>query len=825
MPFPDLMHAVRLLRKSPVFAIAAILTIALGIGASTAIFSVTNAVLLRRLPYRDPDRLVFATVDLKQRNVRDFPVSNPDFFDLRSAATDTFEDVAAVSTSGPTVMARDDGGREQIRYAAVTTNMLRLLGARIVLGRDFTDADGQPPPPAAPGETAPQRPATVVILSYEFFQRRYGGNPAVIGHPMLGAKGGPTIAGVLAPHFELLFPPGMQVERVPDMWVAARLPYNEAERLVVGLRLVGRLKPGIGVERAQARVDSVAEELRRKSSIWQTAGYRLRLEQMHRYLVAEVRPAILAMMGAAVFLLLIACANVANLLLVRSSLRGRELAVRSALGASRWRLARGVLGEAVVLAAAGSLVGAVLAWAGIHQLLAIAPANLPRVQAIAIDPAVLAFAALAGLAAATIFGMLPAIRVSRPDIADVLRSSGRNTGLGSGSRLRNWAVVAEVALSFVLLIGSGLMFRSFLALQRIDRGFDSQGLLTLKTLAAPYAKTPAERAAYMRQMRATLASIPGVQGVTAASTVPLSGGSFGPVRWGTAEALTDASKFQAADEQCVLPGYFELLHIPLIAGRTFTEEDNTPDRMGVVIDQFLAAKAFPHESAVGKRFLFKRRKPEPEWMEVLGVVAHQREASLAEPGREQIFVTDGFREHGNATEWILRTQGDPARYAAAVRAEIGRFNRGIVLTDLEPMQFWVDRAEAVTRFSLLLIGAFASIAALLAGVGLYGVLATVVRQRTAEIGVRMALGAAPSTIFQLMVGQGLRLSAGGILAGLAAAFGLTRVLNSMLIGVKATDPATFAAVAVLFLVIATLASWLPARRAANLAPTSALRDE
>jgi putative ABC transport system permease protein len=328
----------------------------------------------------------------------------------------------------------------------------------------------------------------------------------------------------------------------------------------------------------------------------------------------------------------------------------------------------------------------------------------------------------------------------------------------------------------------------------------------------------------MRQMQDYLASIPGIQGATAASTVPLSGGYFGPVRWGTAEALTDATKFQAADEQTVLPGYFELLRIPVIAGRAFTEADNSPERDGVIIDQFLAAKAFPHESAVGKRFLFKRRKPEPEWVQVIGVVAHQRETSLAQPGREQIFLTDGFWGHRNASQWVIRTQGDPAKYASAVRAGMARFNHSIVVAELLPMQVFVDRAQAGTRFSLLLIGVFAAIAALLAGVGLYGVLAAVVRQRTAEIGVRMALGAAPAAIFQLVVGHGLRLSAAGISVGLVAAFGLTRALNSMLVGVKATDPMTFAVMAPVFLIIAAFASWLPARRAASLDPATALRE-
>jgi putative ABC transport system permease protein len=390
--------------------------------------------------------------------------------------------------------------------------------------------------------------------------------------------------------------------------------------------------------------------------------------------------------------------------------------------------------------------------------------------------------------------------------------------------LRNAVVVAEVALSFVLLIGSGLMFRSFLALQRIDPGFDSHGVLTFLLVGGRPGATPPQRAAFMRERVDRLRALPGVLGVTASFPLPLAGG-FSPIRWGTEQALTDASKFQAADFQFVLPGYFETLRTPLLAGRTFNDADNAPERNLVVIDQLLAAKAFPGGSAVGKRILIRTRTPEAEWVEVIGVAGHQRNTSLADPGREQVYLTDGFQGHGVTRRWAVRTAGDPAKYAAAIRAEMAKVDSSLVITEMQPMDALVERAQAGTRFSFLLIGVFSCIAALLAGVGLYGVLSTVVRQRTAEIGVRMALGAAPSSIFGLVVGHGLGLSAAGIATGLLAALALTRVMTSMLVGVQATDPATFAVMTLLFFALSAVASWLPAHRAAALDPTVALREE
>jgi putative ABC transport system permease protein len=830
MPLRDLAFAGRTLRKSPIFALTAALTIALGIGASTAIFSVTNAVLLRPLPYHDPDRLVIASSDMRNRNVRDFPFSNEDFIDLRDGSKDAFQDMAGVFTFR-NVLLKEDGTPEQVRSAVVTTNFFRLLRAKIVLGRDFSNADGlpqpnPPPPGAAPAAAAPRLP-TIAIISYEYFQRRYGSNPAILGNAML--TNGPQslqVVGVLAPHFQLYFPAAANEESAPEVWIANRLGYDNANRNGVSIRAIGRLEDGVSLQRAQAAADNVAAAARKNFLIERTAGYAIRIEPIRQHLVSEVRPAILALMGAVIFLLLIACANVANLLLVRASLRERELAVRAAIGASWWHLARQMLAEAFLLAALGAIGGLALAWFGVHELLVIAPENLPRLDTIRIDSVVLAFTALAAVVAAAIFGLASAWRAARPNVMDVLRGTSRSEGLASGGPLRKLVVIAEVALSFVLLIGSGLMFRSFLELQRIDPGFDPHGLLTFQVLGLGIrsGKTPEERTAFLHQIHERLRAITGVQSVAASVPFPLAGG-FSPIRWGTEEALSDAGKFQAVDFQIVLPGYFESMRTPLIAGRTFTDADNVPGRNLVLIDQQLADKAFPHQSAVGKRILIRIKTPEPEWVEIIGVVAHQRDESLAERGREQVYFTDAFVGSGAARQWAIRTAGDPAKYSSDVREAIKAVDSHLLVTEIQSMDTLFQRAQAGTRFSLLLIGVFAVIAALLAGVGLYGVLATVVRQRTSEIGVRMTLGAGPGQIFKLIVGQGLRLTAIGVVAGLIVAFALTRGMTTMLVGVKATDPATFAMVAVVFFLIAAMACWLPARRAANLDPTTALRDE
>ena len=827
----DFSYAFRTLRKSPIFTITVVITIALAIGASTAIFSVTNGVLLRRLPYKDPERLVLARGDLQKRNVKDFPLSNADYLDLRNGAKNNFEDFAAFNT-GRFTLPGVDGTPERVRVAGVSTNFFRMMGGSIIAGRDFQDSDGTPqaPPPAAQNNNAPPANASpplpnIVILSNDYFQQRFGGDQSVIGKtlPVSAAFGPPpVIVGVLAPGFELLLPPQANVEQFPSVWIAARIPYDVENRNNVQWRVIGRMKPGVTIAQAQAEAETIAQKIRDENAISKTAGQFFQIVPMKQHLVDEVRPTILALMGSVIFLLLIASANVANLMLVRASTRQRELAVRAALGAGWWQLVRQTLAEALVIAALGTVIGVGLAYLGIRQLLAIAPENLPRLNAIGLDLQVLGFSILAGLLSAVFFGMIPALRTAKPNLMDTLRTVGRTGALGAAG-LRNAVVVVEVALAFILLIGSGLMFRTFMNIQRVNLGFEPRGLLTFQLLGNT-GQTPQERDNFKRQLREQLDALPGVNSVTASFPLPLAGG-FSPVRWGKEDALQDPTKFQAADLQIVLPGYFEAMGARLLAGRTFTEEDNTPDRNRLIIDQALAAKAFPNESAVGKKILFRVRTPEAQWGEIIGVVAHQRNTSLVEAGREQLYITDGYIDHQAASWWVLRTDGDPNSVAGAVRDVVKRSGKDTLINQLQPMDSLVTKAQAQTRFSLQLIGIFSTIAALLAGVGLYGVLATLVRQRTAEIGVRMALGAAPSRIFRLMVGKGLYLSVIGIAIGLIGAFALTRLLASMLVDVKPTDPVTFVSVAVLFLLIAIMASWLPALRAAGLDPTTALRNE
>jgi putative ABC transport system permease protein len=815
----DLSYAGRTLRKSPAFAVTAVVTIALGIGASTAIFSVTNAVLLRPLPYRDPDRLtiVFRSNPAGSLGSHNFLYSNADFFDLRDGTKSIFEDIGGVA-SFRAFVPREGGGMEQIGKALVTSNFFRLMGARIVFGRDFTDSDAVPQPEDAEVLIPP---GSAAILSYEYWQRRYGGSPSVLGQQMPAAEGvtsGPRIVGVLERGFRLYFPSGA-MGGAPDFWVANNVGYDNAHRNLMLVGAIAKLKSDVTLRQAQDRIASLTSALRKNSFDPHAV---IRLQAMQRYLVEDVRSAILALMGAVIFLLLIACANVANLLLVRSSLRERELAVRAALGGSRWRLIRQLLSEALLLSGLGTLLGVGIAWLGVRELAGIAPANLPRIESTAIDWNVLAFAAAAGLVAAVVFGVIPALRAARPNVIDILRGGGRPTGAAYGRLLQHGVVIAEVALSFVLLVGSGLMFRSFLALQRIDPGYDPHGILTFYATRDWPLQRQQGRHALLLEIQARLKAQPGVESVSAGLSVPLASGAR-PRNTSPPQPRPGPPSAEGADFQQVLPGYFETLHTPVLEGRTFTVQDDEPGRNLVVIDQLLAARAFPNESAVGKRIRISF--PNTPWAEVIGVVKHQRLFSLADAGRETIYFSEGFAGIGVSRYWAIRTAGDPARYAAAVRAELAKVDRQLVLSKVQTMASLVDRDQAGTRFSLLLIGLFAAVAMLLASVGLYGVVASVVRQRTAEIGVRMALGAAPAGIFQLVVGQGLRLSVVGVALGLVAALGLTRAMTSMLVGVRPIDPLTFSGMAVLFLFISALASWLPARRAAGLDPSAALREE
>ncbi len=792
-------YAFRMMWKAPAFAAAAMATIALGIGVSTAMFSVTDAVLLRPLPYKNQGRLVLTGTML----------SNADFWDLRNGTKAAFEDISAIMVYRA-IVPREDGSAERVSKGQVTTNFFGMMGAKIAFGRDFTDADGKPPARMEPLFPPPE--GAVAILSFEYFTRRYGGNTAILGHEMLSYQHGPKIVGVLAPGFKLLL-----AADSPDIWIANDRGYDAPNRGELMLQVIGAMRDGGTLEQAQAQVDSVV-------SGWRIPRFRVGLKPWHKTLAAEVRPALVALMGSVIFLLLIACANVANLLLVRASMRGRELGIRAALGAGWQRIAGQLLAEALLLVGFGTLMGVGLAWAGVRALLVFAPSNVPRLESVGIDWRVLAFAALAGLLECGILAAILAWRAARPDVMGALRYGGHTGGLATGRVLRDGVVVAEVALSFVLLIGSGLMFRSFLELRRVNPGYDPHGLLTFLLIGdARGFQQPQRRLAFLGEIEDRLRAIPGVESVGASLALPLAGRPLmSGLQWGSEGARENP--VWRADLSVVLPGYFETLRTRLIEGRTFTGNDNAPGRNVAVIDESLAAKAFPNQSAIGKRVFVNL--PNPVWLEVVGVVAHQRQASLADAGREQIYLTDGFFGIGISRHWALRTAGDPTKYGDAVRAEMAKFAPGrLAVTEMQTMDTTVDRAESGTRFQFFLMGVFAAIAALLAAVGLYGVLSSVVRQRMPEIGVRMALGAAPSGIFKMVVGRGLLLSAVGVAGGSIAALVLTRVMSAMLVGVTASDPATFAAMIALFFLIAAVASWAPARRAAGLDPNTTLRME
>ncbi|MDQ3069773.1 MAG: ABC transporter permease [Acidobacteriota bacterium] len=829
----DLGYALRTFRKRPAFAITAIATLGLGIGVTTAIFSVVNAVLLSPLPYDDPSRLVHIAHDLRARNLEDFPFAPADFADVRAQA-DKFEGVAGLVT-GRQVFLTPNGDAELVRTAAVTPNLFRVLGARIAQGRDFTDAEGAPPaqPNQGPqgdgdgqdgGPAAAPPPPPPTIISHEFWQRRFGGDQTIVGQTVRFGEQPFHIIGVLAPAFELLYPPNVTpVERAPDVFNPLTVDFAAGSRINVFLRLIARLKPGVSLQDAQGQVDTIAADLRRQFPIKQTAGMHYRLAPMHEDLVHEVRPSILALMGAVVFVLLIACANVANLLLVRAAARERELAVRAALGSSRGRLIRQMLAESLMLAAGGALLGVALAVAGVRVLSAVGPDNLPRLDSVAIDRTIVLFAAAVAAISSVVFGLVPAIRASRPDVMDLLRRSGRAGNLASGKWLRNGVVIAEVALSFVLLVGSGLMIRSFIALQRQQPGYDSSNMLTF---FVPNLRLPdlAARQAFQRDFQARLVALPGALDATAANPFPLDGRS-GLSRWGRQEAASDPSKFQQATTMTVMPGYFKAMRTRLIEGREFNAADSHPDNRNVIIDRVLARKAFGSASAVGQSLLFRISTPDAQPYQIIGVSDHQRHATLAADGRETVYVPDGQFGHGAANRWGVRTAGDPLVLADGARRALASLNPRAGMIEIQPMHAFVEDAQAQTRFALLLIGVFAGIAVLLASVGLYSVLSTAVRQRTAEIGVRMAFGAENGNIFRMMVGQGLKLSAAGIAIGIVAALGLVSGMQSMLVGVEPTDPATFAAIAVGFAVIAVIACGVPALRAARMNPLAALRDE
>lgn len=817
----DARQALRNLKKTPGFTLTAMFTLALGIGATAAIFSVVEAVLLRPLPYRDVDRLVHVAHDLTARNVEDFPFAPGDFHDLRNL-TSPFEQVEAVQTFLQTFAG--DGGDQQterLPVAVATTGFFRLMGIGVAQGRDFVDADGAP----LVADAVPGNNPQIAILSHEFWQRRFGGDASIVGTVQTLGVARFEVVGVLQPHAALYFPPNVNIERHPDIWVSNRTDFATGSRINVQLRVIGRLKPGVTLPQAQAEIEPFAADLRERFPIKKTAGFHLRLAPVHQDLVADVRSVILTLMGAVVFVLLIACANVANLMLVRTAGRERELAVRTALGGSRMQLIRQLLIESLVLSLGASALGLGLAQLGLVGLRQMAPDNVPRLDAVGIDPTVIGFGIGVAVLSVVVFGLLPAIRASRPNVIDVLRRSGRTESLGQGRLLRDVVVIAEVALCFVLLVGSGLMVRSFLSVSNANPGFDAANLFTFQlTNQGQAAPTFPARLGLVRDLTERLRAIPGVTAVSATSLLPL-GGAEPLTRYGREDALTDASRFQQGYLAFVQPDYFEVMGTPIVDGRAFTDADNLPQPQGVLIDTVLAQKMFPGERAVGKRIYVRAVRNEPDPYEIFGVVGHQRHLSPASDSREVVYFPDAFGGGAATGAWVLRTAGDAATIEAAVRREVAAISPRLGVFQVATMASLVEESAAGTRFILWLFSTFGVVAILLAAVGLYGVLSTTVRLRTAEIGVRMAFGAPTRSIFTLIVGHGLVLSAIGVAIGVPAAILLSRALGTALVNVSATDPLTYGTIAAGFLLIAAVSCGLPARRASRLNPLTALRQE
>jgi putative ABC transport system permease protein len=825
----DLRFAVRSFARRPLFTGVILLTLALGIGSTVAIFSVANAVLFRALPFKDPDRLAFVWTRLPSTNLARSLVSGPDFKDYQTETTQFEGFAGAVAVTGTLT---GEGPPERITNAYVTWNLLDLLGVKPVAGRNHIAGDAFPIDPKEFGKPNPNLPPGKVVLSYGLWQRRFGGDPGVIGRTILMDGWGSVVVGVLPRDFRIYLPADAAMPTNIDAWGVLPSNISDFEREAAWLTVVTRLKHGVTLAQAQSEMDRVAERLRATYPFHATQKLQIVVGGMQHDVVEHARPALLALLGAVAFVLLIACANIANLLLVRASERGREIAVRAALGSGRGRIVAQLLTESMVLAIAGTVLGLLFAWQGIRVIKALSPANLPRIEQVSLDAGTFAFAAGVAVLSALLFGLAPALRAVRTNLADGLRDRGTDTGGVRGNKLRTILVVSEVTLSLVLLIGAGLMVRSFAAIQRVDPGFDSKNAVTF-TAPVPFIKylTSQSRATFVNLLGDRLATIPGVESVGGVAPLPLAGGeqysvgSYG--RIGEADEVYRANK---ADYKAVLPGYFKAMRIELVSGRTFLRSDNEEQALDVaVIDRKLADRVFGREDPVGAQLLVDHFNEKTFSMErlpvtIVGVVGNVRSASLAAEGRETIYLPFVFQSFLPLT-FVVRTATAPASLMPQIRTEVTALDRDVPVADLATLESWVTEAMAQTRFLLALTGTFAGLALVLAALGLYGVISYSARQRTREIGVRVALGASGRDIIRLILGHGMVVAAVGIVLGLAASIAVTRVMSSYLVGVSPTDPLTFAGVSVVLLGVAALASYLPARRAASIDPVHALQEE
>lgn len=801
----NLRYALRTLLKQPGFALIALATIALGIGANTAVFTVVNATLAHGLPYREPEQLVHLWERTPQQDFSRRESSYPDYLDLRQSQA--LAGVAAYA--GCQMILQGSATQEPLPCARVSANFFSLLGVEPTLGRTFQNEEDQ------------LGAAKVLLLTYNAWQQRFGGAPNVIGQTLRISDEPWTVIGVLPASFHFA-PRG-----AAEFWAPLTPDENRRQRRGMHwVKVIGRLKGDHGQAQAQAELQTISQRIAGQFPE-SHANTTIFLEPLQQEVIGSAKPLMFALLAAVVLVLLIACANVANLLLVRSAARQKELAIRLALGANRATIIRQLLTESLVLAVIGGAFGILLARWGVDALIAAIPANLlsamPYLRDLALNGRVLAFTSGLTILTGFIFGLAPAWQASKPAVQSALKEGGRSS-VGGGKRLQQFLVAGEIALALVLLIGAGLMIKSALKLLQVNPGFNPDKLLLLSfTATGQKYETPAALAAFHQQLLTRAAAVPGVRGVATIDIVPLTGGN-------TSRGYAAGRPVPPPDEQTEFnyreasADYFRVMEIPLLQGRHFSAQDNAQALGVIIINQTLAQRLFPGQSAVGQRLVSPGRVTET--YEIVGVVGDERINGLAAPIKPVVY-RPFLQTPDRAGVLLVRTTGDPLQMADALRRECLAVEPGLIIFFTRSLENLAANLPAtfIRRYPALLLGVFAGLALLLAAIGIYGVMSYAVTQRTHEIGIRVALGAQRRDVLRLVVGQGLTLALAGVGLGLLGAFALTRLLDSLLFGVSATDPLTFGVLAALLLAVAALACYFPARRAAGVDPLIALRYE
>ena len=789
-----------MLLKNPGFTFIAVLTLALGIGANTAIFSVVNSVLLRPLPYADPDGLVRIR-EVKLPEHPDFSVTPATFLEWQKQNT-SFDKMAAYRTTSVNFIS--GGEPERLRAARVSAGLIGLLGVSPGEGRDFLVEEDQP------GRD------TVAIISHRLWQRQFGGGPGTVGQTLKLNGTGHTIVGVMPAKYA--FP---EVET--DVWLP--IAFDDDDRQAYGahyIDVLARLKPASTLQQAQSEMTAIAEQLSKEHADMK-AGWTVRVTPMLDYLVGSTKTALLVLLGAVAFVLLIACANVANLMLARAATRQKEIAIRIALGSSRGRIVRQLLTESVLLAVMSGGVALFVAVWGVDALLALAPQNLPRLNDVAIDARVLIFTLGITLATGVIFGLAPGLQASKPDLNETLKDAGRGSSEGSkGHRIRSVLVVSELALSLTLLIGGGLMIRSFWRLQQVNPGFNpSDAIVATVSLAQRKYPEDEQQTAFGTQLVQNISRLPGVRSAAVSNVLPIAqdfvlGVAVEGRPRGSDSELPKTNYFAVSSD------YFNAMGIPLLRGRAFDERDNAGAPRVVIINQTMAEKLFPGEDPIGKRIHITMNRE--IYREIVGIAGDVKQSGLDKETLSQTYEPF-LQEPSTFMNLIVRSDRDPANMTAAIRGEVLALDPEQPIARVQTLDKVVANSVAQQRFAMILMGSFAVVAFVLAAVGLYGVMSYSVAQRTHEIGIRMALGAKQSDVLKMVVGQGATLTLAGVAIGLGAAFAVTRLMTSLLFEVTATDPLTFSVIAALLAAVALAASLIPARRATRVDPMVALRYE